>query len=220
MKFVQVGAIAALTLASLLSACGGKAQYTVQGTISGLTLDGLQITNAGETLTAKAGDSTFAFSKQIDYGSTYDISVGWPTGSDNGKILACGISGATGNAGYTIAISSAITCQPVLYAVGGHFSGFTEPASLTPSTTTPPGDPTRVEDTLTLINGSDGNQITISSSATGSGDYALPSGFAVGAAYAVTIFKQPAKSTCTLSNASGRVDKAAITNIFVTCTKN
>lgn len=230
MKFSHAGAVAALTLASLLSACGGKAQYTVQGTVTGLTMDGLVLkNNGGDDITLNAGTSTFAFPKQIDYGASYDITLEWSQAAKNNNapaILACGVSGATGYAGYTLAISAAVTCQPVPYSVGGYYEGFTEPATpavpaVPASGSTPATDAVAaVPDTVTLINGSSGNAVTISSSDAGAGNFALSQAFASGDVYAVTISKQPAKSTCVLTNNTGRVATVNVSSLRLTCTKN
>jgi hypothetical protein len=47
MKFSYLGAGAALILAATLAACGGKAQFTVQGSVTNLKNSGLVLTNGG-----------------------------------------------------------------------------------------------------------------------------------------------------------------------------
>ena len=54
---------------------------------------------------------------------------------------------------------------------------------------------------------------------TGSGSFVFGTRLANNAAYGVTISAQPSAQTCTVHNGSGTIDKAAITNVIVTCTQ-
>ena len=51
------------------------ATYTVGGTISGLTVDGLVLANNGTTLTVNSGASTFSFGTALATGSAYAVTV-------------------------------------------------------------------------------------------------------------------------------------------------
>jgi hypothetical protein len=210
MKFSYAGALVALTLASLLTACGGKAQYTVQGSISGLTVDGLELTNGGETITLNRGATSFAFSNQIDYGASFDITVKSP------PFMTCGVSGGTGTAGYTVAIGAAVSCSPTAYSVGGHYTGLTST-----TTTTQDSDGKDVVTTVVrsavLINGS-ATPVTVSSTSTSVDDGEFSAATLTnGDVYSISILTQPTGLFCTLGNNVGVVRGANVTNMTLTC---
>ncbi len=54
----------------------------------------------------------------------------------------------------------------------------------------------------------------------GATSFTLPNGLAASSSYAVTVQTQPTGQTCTVSNGSGSVASANITNISVTCANN
>jgi hypothetical protein len=58
----------------VLAGCGGKAQLRGGSTAATSTPAGLVLANGGDDLPVPAATS-FAFSKQIDYGTTYNITV-------------------------------------------------------------------------------------------------------------------------------------------------
>lgn len=205
MKFSYAGALVALTLASLLTACGGKAQYTVQGSVSGVTLDGLIIKNGGSELKIPAGATSFAFPNQIDYGSEYNIEI-----VQTPPTLICQLGGATGTAGYTVAIGAAISCSQRPYTVGGFYDGLLPTVDAT-------NQP--VARVVTLINGSN-STVDVSSglpaAPTPSGNFTVTS-LNNGDVYSISIFKQPSDVVCTLTNASGVIRAANISDIHLSC---
>ena len=208
MKFSYAGALVALTLASLLSACGGKAQYTVQGSVSGLTVDGLQLVNGGQTLVVPKGATSFAFPQQIDYGTEYDITIG-----QNPEFFTCGVAGGKGSAGYTVSIGAVVRCDPNSYTVGGTYSGLVsvEKELLTGATVE-----TDVANKVTLINGS-GSQVELSSATATSGTFTVAT-LTNGEVYSISILKQPNKLTCTLTNQNGVIRAPnSVTNLTLTC---
>lgn len=210
MKFSYAGALVALTLASLLSACGGKAQYTVQGSVSGLTVDGLQLVNGGQTLVVPKGATSFAFPQQIDYGTEYDITIG-----QNPEFFTCGVSGGKGSAGYTVSIGAAVRCDPNSYTVGGTYSGLVSVETTTDTTTTPPTT-TPTPNTVTLINGS-GAQVQLSSATATSGTFTAAT-LTNGEVYSISILTQPKNLICTLANQNGVIRAPnSVTNLTLTC---
>ena len=212
MKLSYMGAIVALSAAALVAGCGGKAQYTVQGTISGLATPGLTLRNGGETITVPAGATTFAFANQISYGTSYNISFIQQPDHMNCSFTSIN----TGSAGQTVAISVGIACARRVYTVGGQFSGL-QPVSAAVGTTA------AVLRTVTLLNGSAGGQVTLSSptDGTGAGDFAFPTAVADGQSYGVTIHPDTTLSstdiTCTVKNGVGVMGEAAVTNLLVEC---
>lgn len=201
MKFSYVSAVAALAAAAALAGCGGKAQYTVQGTITGLANSGLILANNGsDTVTVASGATSFAFSKQIDYGTDYNITV-----KQQPAHMNCVVSGATGSAGHNITIQSLVSCAQNEYTLGGQFTGLTAAADGTART-------------VVLLNGSN-VQLTVSSASgtSGTGEFLFGSTVADGQAYGVTILTQPTGLTCTLANGTGVMHEAAVSNLLLTC---
>ena len=208
MKFSYAGALVALTLASLLSACGGKAQYTVQGSVSGLTVDGLQLSNGGNTIDVPKGASSFAFPQQIDYGTEYDITI-----TRNPDYFTCGVAGGKGSAGYTVSIGAAVSCTPNSYTVGGTYSGLVSVEKTTPTDGTTPTD---VPNLVTLINGS-GAQVQLSSATATSGTFTAAT-LTNGEVYSISILTQPKNLICTLTNQNGVIRAPnSVTNLTLTC---
>lgn len=212
MKLSYLGAIVAVSAAALMAGCGGKAQYTVQGTIVGLATPGLQLSNGGETISVPAGASSFSFPRQIGYGTSYAV-----TFAQQPEHMLCQFTSInTGSAGQTVAISVGISCARRVYALGGQFTGLF-PVSPAVGTTA------AVLRTVTLLNGSAGGQVTLSSPVDGSGagDFAFSTPVADGQAYGVTIHPDATLSStdinCTVKNGVGVMGEAAVTNLLVEC---
>ena len=211
MKLSYVAAIAAFGAAALLTACGGKAQYSVQGQVVNLTTPGLSLSNGGETITVPAGATSYTFGRQIDYGTNFEVKI-----VTRPEHMNCDFNGANpgGSAGYTVSISVPVVCRRNTYAVGGRFTGlFVQ----TPAN----GTVAAVNRTLTLLNGTAGGTVLLTSPADNSGaaDFVFPVAVADGQSYGVTIdpTSVPAGLSCTVRNGTGFVTTTAITNIAVDC---
>ncbi len=211
MKFsLLVRAGAALAMVAAIAGCGGKQQFTVQGTITGLNNSGLVLANAGEQLAVPAGATSFAFTKQISYGTDYNITI-----PQQPAHMTCQIGGATGSAGYNVAIQAVVACTQNTYTLGGQYSGLTPAADGTART-------------VTLINGSTGGSITLSSGVAAttanptstlapSGEFTLSGVVPDGQAYGVTLISATSGLFCSLSNGTGVMHDANVTNLVVTC---
>ena len=64
------------------------------------------------------------------------------------------------------------------------------------------------------------NNATDALSRNANGAFTFTTGIADGAAYSVTVGTQPTGQSCVVSNASGTVAAANVTNVGVTCTTN
>ena len=202
MKFSYASAGVALALA--LAGCGGKAQFTVQGTVSGLNNTGLVLANGGSTVTVPAGATSFTFPQQIDYGSEYNITI-----QTQPAHMTCSVGGGSGSAGHTVTIQAQVVCNQNTYTLGGQFTGLT-------------ADSAGVARTVILLNGSAGGALSISSATasnttTGTGGFVFGSNVADGQAYGVTIQTQPTGLTCTLANGSGIMHETPVSNLLLTC---
>lgn len=211
MKFSYAGAGAALMLAAALAACGGKAQFTVQGgvgiansngqLVAPISNPGLVLANGGSTVSVPAGATSFAFAQQIDYGTDYNITI-----QKQPDHMNCQVLGGSGSAGHTVSIQAQVNCSQNAYPLSGKFSGLTVNGA--------------TARTVTLINGSAGGVTISSASATdaaaGSGDFVLGN-IADGQAYGVSVLTQPDGLTCTLTNGTGVMHEAPISNLVLTC---
>lgn len=209
MKFSYVSAVAALAAIAALAGCGGKAQFTVQGdftdsslsTIVALPNSGLVLANGSDTLSVPLGATHFAFAKQIDYGTDYNITV-----KTQPAHMTCAVSGGSGSAGHNIAIQSRVVCLQNEYSLGGQFTGLTAAADGTART-------------VVLLNGSTGGSVTLSSASgtAGAGDFVFGSTVKDGAAYGVTVLTQPTGLVCSVANGTGVMHEVAVSNLLVTC---
>jgi len=202
MKLSYAGAGAALILAATLAACGGKAQFTVQGSVLGLNNAGLVLANGGSTVSVGAGATSFAFPQQIDYGTSYNITI-----QTQPAHMTCIIGGGSGSAGHTVSIQAQVQCTQNTYSLSGKVTGLTAAADNSVRT-------------VTLLNGSTGGSVTIGSDSLtlGNGDFVLPN-VADGVAYGVTVVPptKPNGLTCTLANGTGVMHEAPVSNLTLTC---
>lgn len=209
MKFSLVRAGVALAMVAAIAGCGGKQQFIVQGSVVGLNNSGLILANAGEQLPVASGATSFAFSKQISYGTDYNITV-----LQQPAHMTCQVAGATGSAGYNVAIQAIVSCAQNTYTLGGQYSGLTPAADGTART-------------VTLINGSTGGSLVLSSgiaatsttdsTLTPSGEFTLSGVVPDGQAYGVTVVAPGNGLNCTLTNGTGVMHDANVTNMVLVC---
>jgi hypothetical protein len=172
-----------------LAGCGGSntTNPTVGGTVTGLTADGLRLTDGIHILVLSANTSTFNFPAQFSPGTAYGVRVQTqPAG------LTCTVANANGVVGTSSISNITVTCVPN-HTLGGTI------VSLTSSG-------------LVLANGSD----TVSPAASGT-SFAFPTKVGEGSPYGVTVLTQPAGQTCTVNNGTGRMPTADVTGVQVNC---
>jgi hypothetical protein len=212
MKFSYVSAVVALAAVAALASCGGKAKFSVQGgfydardaslsTIAALPNSGLVLANGSDTLPVPVGATSFAFARQIDYGTDYNITVQTPPAH-----MGCNVYNGSGSAGHNVEIRAKVVCTQNTYSLGGQFSGLTAAADGTART-------------VTLLNGSAGGQVTISSASgtAGAGDFVFGTAVADGEAYGVTVLTQPTGLVCSIANGTGVMHEAPVSNLVLTC---
>ena len=86
-----------------------------------------------------------------------------------------------------------VNCSPDSYTVGGTVTG--------------------LSDRVVLRNGG-GPDLTVSAN----GSFTFPQSISSGGAYAVTVVTQPARRSCTVTNGTGTIAGASVSNVSVTCT--
>ncbi|KTD67464.1 transmembrane protein, partial [Legionella santicrucis] len=164
--------------------------YTIGGSVTGLTANGLIIQNNGnENLSVPANATSFQFSTPVSEGGSYEVTiVQQPTG------LTCSIENASGTDVMANVTNISIICSVPMYTIGGSISGLT------------------TNGLILLNNGSD--NLSVPANAT---SFQFSTLIAAGGSYSVTIQQQPTGLTCTIDNASGTDIMANVTNISIIC---
>ena len=184
---------------SALSACGGSGggsnspvppqMYTIGGSVTGLASGAsiVLLDNNGDALTVSA-NGTFVFATALSSGSTYVITVRTqPTGQ------TCSVSAGSGTVGSANVSNVVVSCTTNTYTIGGTIQGLSSSG-------------------LVLANGSD--TLKVSANATG---FTMPTAVTDSTAYDVTVESNPPALSCTVTNGTGTVASADVTNISVSC---
>jgi large repetitive protein len=166
--------------------------FTVGGTVSGLGGSGLVLQSNGGDDLAVTKDGTFTFAKPIAGLATFIITV---KTQPSGPSQTCKLTGASGIVGAAPVTTVVVNCANNSVTVGGTVSGL---------------------DASVVLQNNAGNDVTVTSN----GNFAFPTPVTSGQPYAVTVKTQPGapKQTCAVTNASGTIANASITNVLVTCT--
>jgi hypothetical protein len=169
--------------------------YTIGGTVTGLTATGLSLLlDGGSPLAVPAGATMFTFPGTVPPGASYAVTVAsHPAGQ------TCAVTGGSGTVGSGNVTGIVVTCatNPAnTFTVGGSISGLT------------------ASGLVLLLNGA--NSLAVASGATSFAFPAVPSG----TGYAVSVGTQPANMTCIVTNGSGTVGSANVTNVAVACSVN
>ena len=180
-------------LVTELYGCGGGGDgpaptYTIGGSVAGL-VSGASVTlqDNGGNNTPVSVNSSFSFSTPLATGAHYAVTV---STQPTGEV--CAVANGSGTVG-TANISVAVTCTPNDYTIGGSVSGLL------------PGN------SVSLVNNGT-SDVTVSAN----GAYTFSSALASGSTYAVTAGNPPGQ-TCSVTNGSGTVAGANITNVTVAC---
>ena len=188
----------ALFTSVLLVACGGDSviqatRYTIGGAVSGLVGTGLVLQdNNGDNLTVSATGS-FTFATPLTNGSSYSVGVATqPTSPSQNCVVTSGVGTVNG----ANVRSVEVACSTEGFTVGGTVNGLS-------------GSGLVLQD-----NG--GNDLPITAAAA----FTFSTTVGSGVAYAVTVKTQPTypTQTCSVSNPSGTIGNANVTNVVVNCT--
>jgi Lactonase, 7-bladed beta-propeller len=202
-------AAAAMCMAMSLAACTGgvhdsgsggtpsEPQYTVGGTVSGLSGSGLVLaTNTGETLNV-SGNGSFTFKTTFPAGSPYYVLVLAQPGTPTQTCLATNSAGTVEGANVT---GVTVACQDKTAAtdtIGGVVVGLTGSG-------------------LVLQNGSD--TISVASN----GTFVFPTALPSGTQYNISVLSPPINPNedCAVLNGQGTTADSDVVNIGVVCTVN
>ena len=185
------GTVGTANVTNVKVACAGAATFTIGGTVSGLN-SGASVTlldNGGDSLKVTA-NGAFTFATALASGATYNVTVGTqPTGE------TCTVTSGSGTVGSANVTTVKVACAAVpTFTIGGTVSGLTTSNSVT-----------------LLDNGSGALKVTAN------GAFTFATALATGATYNVTVSVQPTGETCTVTNGSGTVGTANVTNVKVAC---
>jgi hypothetical protein len=163
--------------------------YTLAGTVTGLTADGLVLqNNGGDNLLVNTNAATFQFSTPVAAGGGYSVAtLTQPAG------LICTVSHGSGTNVRADVTNVSVTCSASTFTVGGTVTGLTASG-------------------LVLQDNGGDNLIV----AAGASSFVFATPVAYGSSYAATVFAQPAGQSCSVSNATGPV-KADVTGVTVAC---
>jgi ELWxxDGT repeat protein len=183
-----------------MASCGGGGgngtpamQYTVGGSVSGLSGSGLQLQNGSGTPLAVSGNGVFSFPAALNSGSAYSVAVvTQPSNPSQTCTVASGagtISGANVN-------NIAVTCKTSGYKLGGAVSGLAGGTELVLE-----------------------NQGIENLKITGNGSFAFNAPVSSGTSYSVAAATQPAApdQQCNVVNGTGTMGSSDVSNITVAC---
>ncbi|MBW0432396.1 hypothetical protein HGB47_02075 [Leptospira yasudae] len=185
------GLVAGANITNVNISCSTNS-YTVGGNISGLSGSGLILKNNGTDDLPITADGTYTFSTSIASGAAYNVTV---SQNPSSPTQTCSVTnGSSLIAGSNIGNAN-ITCSTNSYTVSGTVSGLSGGGLVLKNNGTDP----------------------ISISADGS--FTFPASIASGATYTVTVSQNPSSPTqvCSVTNDSGLIAGANITNVAVSC---
>jgi hypothetical protein len=185
------GTVGSANVTNVTVACKAVATFTIGGTVSGLNT-GTSVTlldNGTDSLKVSA-NGTFTFATALAGGAAYAVTVSvQPTGE------TCTVTNGSGTVGSANVTNVTVACKAVAtFTIGGTVSGLNTGTSVT-----------------LLDNGTDSLKVT----ANGAFTFATP--IASGSTYNVTVGTEPTGETCTVTNGSGTVGSAKVTNVAVAC---
>jgi 6-phosphogluconolactonase len=199
-----MGAMGMAALA--LAACGGgggssggsgtsppppPTQYTIGGSVTGLTGTGLVLQDNGGDNLSVTQNGSFTFATKVNSGSTYDVSV-----MTQPSLQTCAVSNGSGTAGANVTnVSVSCTATSSNVTIGGMVTG--------------------LSGTGLVLQDNGGDNLSV----TQNGAFTFATALASGKAYAVTVLTQPTSpsQTCTVASGTGTTGSTNVTNVAVSC---
>ncbi|HKU15761.1 MAG TPA: hypothetical protein VJQ52_15295 [Steroidobacteraceae bacterium] len=182
------GSIATANVSDIAVTCA-TGQFSVRGTVSGLSGSGLVLQNNGSGDRPISADGPFTFGGLVD-GSGYTVTVRTqPSGQ------TCLVSNPSGTIRGADAGNVEVACTSSGFTIGGNAAGVAGTG-------------------LSLqLNGA--NDLAI----VGSGPFAFSKALQSGAGYVVTVRRQPSNpvQSCTVGNGAGTVSGSNVTNVAINC---
>jgi len=168
-------------------------QYSIGGSVSGLSGTGLVLqNNAGDDLSIAANGS-FTFDTALDGGSAYSVTVlTQPGGPDQ----TCSVTNGSGTLAGANITDVSVSCTTDTYTIGGNVSG--------------------LSGTGLVLQNNAGDDLPIAAD----GNFTFATALDDGSAYSVTVLTQPSdpEQTCSVSSGSGTLAGTNVTTVAVNCT--
>ncbi len=194
---------ATANVSNITITCGATPNYTVGGTISGLTGTGLTLrlnNQAGASFNAApaAGAVTFRFDQLLASGDPYSVAIRTQPGN---PIQVCSLAAGSGTIGAANISNVAITCvDATAFTVGGTVTGLTGTG-------------------LTLELGYPGAPSPSTLAVTANGAFTFIPQLDPPRIFMVAIAAQPTGQTCTITRGKG-ISAVDITDVTVACTNH
>lgn len=164
---------------------------TVGGSVSGLAASqSAVLQNNGSDNLTVNSNGSFTFSTPVAQGVTYNVTI-----LTQPSTQTCTVTNGSGTVGASNITNVQVICATNAYTVGGTVSGLSG---------------------TVVLQDNGGDDLTINSN--GSFTFATP--VAQGASYSVTVLTQPTGQTCSVTNGSGTMGGANVTNVGVNCVTN
>jgi hypothetical protein len=185
------GTVGTANVTNVAVACAASATFSIGGTVSGLNSSAsVTLLDNGTNSLKVTANGSFTFTTKLASGATYNVTVGTePTGE------TCTVTNGSGTVGTANVTNVAVACAvSATFSIGGTVSGLNSSTSVT-----------------LLDNGTNSLKVTAN------GSFTFTTKLASGATYSVTVGTQPTGETCTVTNGSGTVGSANVTNVAVAC---
>ncbi|RUR17223.1 DUF1566 domain-containing protein [Legionella sp. km535] len=184
------GTITNTNITNVTGSCSTNTR-TVGGSVSGLAAsESVVLQNNGSDNLMLNSNGSFTFSTPVAQGATYSVTI-----LTQPSTQTCTVTNGSGTAGASNITNVQVTCATNSYTVGGTVSGLSG---------------------TVVLQDNGGDNLMINSN--GSFTFATP--VAQGAPYSVTVLTQPTGQTCSVTNGSGTMGGANVTNVGVNCVTN
>lgn len=182
-----LGATAALT--GCVAYSGTTGEYSVGGTVSGLTTNsGVLLTDAAGSGVFVSGNGRFTIENAFADGAAYDLAVASDPGT---PAVRCTVNRGQGVIAGADVENVTVECAQRAFTLGGTVSGLSA---------------------VGLILESRGAAIAVSKD----GSFVFPGKITTGSSYSVTIAQNPDGESCVLTNAAGTVESTDV-SVKVVC---
>jgi hypothetical protein len=185
------GSVASANVADIAVTCA-TGQFSIRGTVFGLTGSGLVLQNNGGNDLPVSADGPFSFANKLIDGATYAVVVRTQPSGQN-----CVVRNSTGTISGADATNVEVACSANGFTIGGAVTGLAGSGL--------------------VLRLNSGNDLSI----VGNGPFAFGTALQSGAPYAVSVRSPPTNPSqqCTVNNGSGTV-AGNVTNIAINCVSN
>jgi alpha-tubulin suppressor-like RCC1 family protein len=169
-----------------------QATYSIGGTISGLAAgNSVELQNNGGDTLILSSNGAFTFSTPLQDGSSYAVTVSNQPTSPN---QTCTVSQGNGNLAGADVSDIAVACTTNTYTVGGTLSGLGAGKSV-------------------LLRNNGGDDLSLNAN----GSFVFSTALDDGSAYSVSVATAPNGQTCSITQGSGALAGANVSNVQVSC---